>query len=359
MPPKKQSTEDISQEENLSNEDKLKLLDSILTKKYGDSYYGKKRKIEDIKFISTGCLSLDEVLGKGVAESRLIELYGPESSAKSTIAQTIVASFQRQGKICAYIDAEFALDTKYAAMLGVDIDSLIIIQGKNAEENLEALRTLTSCGYVSFVVVDSVASLVPKVIMEKGVDESTMALLARYMSAVTPQVVSYCGKSKCSVLYINQLRASMNMYGPSTSTSGGNSLKYYASTRLETKRGKPIKKDGKDVGITVELKAAKNKCSRPFISRELTILFPYKNSDGEWVAGIDWFSDLVDTAIDRDIIIKTGSYFQYGSLRTQGLETFKEALSKEPTLIESIRTKLYDEEYIEEYDGTEEEIQAA
>jgi recombination protein RecA len=288
----------------------------------------------DVRGISTGSLSLDVALGgKGLPRGRIIEIYGNESSGKTTIALHAVANAQREGGVAAYIDAEHALDPTWAKRIGVDLESLLVSQPAFGEEALRIAEMLVKSNAVDIIVIDSVAALVPKNEAENDIGEPSVGQQARLMSQALRVLNPVIGKTKTCVIFINQIRQKIGvMYGNPETTTGGLALKFYASCRLEVRRG-PAVKDGDDViGTEVKVKVVKNKVAPPFRTAEFEVLHD---------RGINTFSDLVNIAADCGALEKSGSFFSFNGQRLgQGKENVKQFLTENPALAEEVRAKV-------------------
>lgn len=288
----------------------------------------------NIEAIPTGSLSLDMALGVGgVPKGRIIEIYGPESSGKTTLALHIVAEAQKQGGIAGFIDAEHALDPVYAKNIGVNIDDLYISQPDNGEQALEITETMVRSGAVDIIIVDSVAALVPKTEIEGDIGDSHVGLQARMMSQACRKLTSAISKTNCIVIFINQLRDKIgSFYGPSETTTGGRALKFYASVRLDVRRIEQIKQGGEAVGNRVKVKVVKNKVAPPFKDAEFDIMF------GE---GISRAGDILDLAVKHSIIQKSGAWFSYNDQKIgQGRENAKKYLSDNPDVMDEVSDKV-------------------
>ncbi len=288
----------------------------------------------NIEAIPTGSLSLDMALGVGgVPKGRIIEIYGPESSGKTTLALHIVAEAQKQGGIAGFIDAEHALDPVYAKNIGVNIDDLYISQPDNGEQALEITETMVRSGAVDIIIVDSVAALVPKTEIEGDIGDSHVGLQARMMSQACRKLTSAISKTNCIVIFINQLRDKIgSFYGPSETTTGGRALKFYASVRLDVRRIEQIKQGGEAVGNRVKVKVVKNKVAPPFKDAEFDIMF------GE---GISRAGDILDLAVKHNIIQKSGAWFSYNDQKIgQGRENAKKYLSDNPDVMDEVSDKV-------------------
>ena len=328
---------------NMNREDKLKALDAALTqieKAYGK---GSVMKLGDsganmnIETVPTGSISLDIALGLGgVPKGRIIEVYGPESSGKTTVALHMVAEVQKRGGIAGFIDAEHALDPVYAKNIGVDIDNLYISQPDNGEQALEITETMVRSGAVDIVIVDSVAALVPKAEIDGEMGDSHVGLQARLMSQALRKLTAVISKSNCVVIFINQLREKVGvMFGNPETTTGGRALKFYSSVRLDVRRIETLKQGGEVIGNRVRVKVVKNKIAPPFKEAEFDIMFG---------KGISREGDILDLAAKDNIIEKSGAWFAYnGSKIGQGRETAKQYLADNPDILaeveEKVRTK--------------------
>jgi recombination protein RecA len=288
----------------------------------------------NVDAVSTGCLSLDLALGVGgVPRGRIIEIYGPESSGKTTLAQHIIAEVQKQGGIAAFIDAEHALDPEYAKKIGVNIDEMLISQPDTGEQALEILETLVRSNAVDVVVVDSVAALVPKKEIEGDMGDLQMGSQARLMSQALRKLTGVISKSKTIVIFINQLRMKIGvMFGNPETTTGGNALKFYASVRIDIRKIAQIKQGDKMIGNRVKCKIVKNKVAAPFKSCEFDIMY----NEGISVAG-----DLLDTGVQRGTITKTGNSYSLGETKLGvGRENAKAFLKEHPELMSQIREQI-------------------
>ncbi len=318
-------------------EEKLKALKSTvdrLEKSYGKGIVMRlgDKTVLDVESIPTGSLSLDLALGiNGFPKGRIIEIYGPESSGKTTLAIHAIAECQKQGGIAAFIDAEHAFDRNYASALGVDVDNLLISQPDNGEQALEITEHLIRSGAIDIIVVDSVAALVPKAEIEGEMGDSKMGLQARLMSQAMRKLTGTIGKTGSACIFINQLREKIGvMFGNPETTTGGNALKFYASVRLDIRKsGSAIKdKEGNVVGNHVRVKVVKNKLASPFRVAEFDITFG---------KGISKTGEIIDIGVDQDIINKSGSWYSYnGSKIAQGRESAKRFIEDNPELGEEI-----------------------
>ena len=284
----------------------------------------------NVDAIPTGALALDIALGiGGVPRGRIIEVYGPESSGKTTLAQHIVAECQKRGGIAAYVDAEHALDPEYARNLGVNVDELLISQPDTGEQALDITEELVRSGAVDVVVVDSVAALVPKAEIEGSMEDQQMGLQARLMSKALRKLTGIIGKTNTTVIFINQLRMKIGvMYGNPETTTGGNALKYYASVRMEIRRTEGLKGDGEEIGNHVRVRVLKNKVAPPFRTAEFDIIFG---------KGICKVGNILDVAVNLGIVNKAGSWFSYKEERLgQGRDKAKEFLTSNPEILQEV-----------------------
>ena len=285
---------------------------------------GEGEVIEDIQVVSTGSLGLDIALGVGgLPRGRVIEIYGPESSGKTTLTLQVVAEMQRQGGQCAFVDAEHALDIQYAQKLGVNLQDLLISQPDTGEQALEIVDSLVRSGAVDLIIVDSVAALTPKAELEGEMGDSLPGLQARLMSQALRKLTAHIKKTNCMVIFINQIRMKIGvMYGSPETTTGGNALKFYASVRLDIRRTGQIKSGEDIVGNTTRVKVVKNKVAPPFKQVEFDIMY------GE---GISKTGELLDLGVKAGIVEKSGSWFSYDSIRIgQGRENSKTYLTENP-----------------------------
>ena len=334
----KETKEDAAAKELREGKDKaLKMaLDKIETDfgKGSIMRLGDKSSV-NVDCIPTGALALDIALGVGgVPRGRVIEIYGPESSGKTTLAQHIVAEAQKKGGIAAFIDAEHALDPEYAKNLGVNVDELLISQPDTGEQALEIAEELVRSGAIDVIVIDSVAALVPKAEIEKAMDEQQMGLQARLMSKALRKLTGIVGKTNTTVIFINQLRQKIGvMYGNPETTTGGNALKYYASVRLDIRRFDSVKnKDGEDIGNRVRVKVVKNKVAPPFRVAEFDIVYG---------KGICALGNILDVAVNMDIIKKAGAWFSYNDEKLgQGRDKSKEFLGEHPEILKEVEEKV-------------------
>ncbi len=298
---------------------------------------GAKGTLVDIESISTGSLGLDLALGiGGLPKGRVVEIYGPESSGKTTLTLHCIAEAQKKGGICAFVDAEHALDPGYARKLGVDIEELLISQPDTGEQSLEIADTLVRSGAVDIVVIDSVAALVPKAELEGEMGDSHVGLQARLMSQALRKLTGSINRSKCMVIFTNQIRSKIGvMFGSPETTSGGNALKFYASVRLDIRRIGQIKDKDEVIGNQTRVKVVKNKVSPPFRVVEFDIVY------GE---GISKTGELLDLGVKADLVEKSGSWFSYNSQRIgQGRENAKVFLKENPEMADEIEKKIRDQ----------------
>jgi recombination protein RecA len=296
---------------------------------------GENKHMSDIEAISTGSLSLDIALGiGGLPLGRIVEIYGPESSGKTTLTLEVIAQAQKKGKTCAFIDAEHALDPVYAARLGVDVNSLLVSQPDTGEQALEICDMLVRSGGVDVIVVDSVAALVPKAEIEGDMGESHVGLQARLMSQALRKLTGNLQQANCMCIFINQLRMKIGvMFGNPETTTGGNALKYYASVRLDIRKGTPIKtKDGDVLGNETKVKVVKNKVAPPFKAAEFQILYN---------KGISKGSEIVDLGVKIKAIVKSGAWFSYnGEKIGQGKSNVIDYLAEHPEVSDEIEAKI-------------------
>ncbi|MBR3255260.1 MAG: recombinase RecA [Clostridia bacterium] len=322
--------------ENTEKKKALEMAMSQIEKQFGKGSVMKlgEFKAMEVEAISTGALSLDMALGiGGVPRGRIIEIFGPESSGKTTLALHVVAEAQKMGGEAAFIDAEHALDPVYAKKLGVDIDNLIVSQPDTGEQALEITESLVRSGALDVIVVDSVAALVPKAEIDGDMGDSHMGLQARLMSQALRKLAGAINKSKTVLIFINQLREKIGvMFGNPETTTGGRALKFYASVRLDIRRIENIKQDGQVTGSRARVKVIKNKVAPPFREAEFDIVY------GE---GISKAGNILDMAVNMDIIEKSGSWFSYNGERIgQGRENIKKLLQDNPKMLEEVEAKV-------------------
>ena len=339
----------------MAREDKLKALDAAISqieKQYGK---GSIMKLGDnsahmnVETIPTGSLSLDIALGLGgLPKGRIIEIYGPESSGKTTVALHAVAEVQKRGGIAGFIDAEHALDPAYAKNIGVNIDELYISQPDCGEQALEITETMVRSGAVDIVIVDSVAALVPKAEIVGDIGDSQVGLQARLMSQALRKLTAVISKSNCIVIFINQLREKVGvMFGNPETTTGGRALKFYSSVRMDVRRIESLKQAGEVVGNRTRVKIVKNKVAPPFKEAEFDIMFG---------KGISKEGDILDLAADCGIIVKSGAWYAYnGDKIGQGRENAKTYLRENPLVCEEVEAKVREKFQL---DGTAEETDA-
>lgn len=303
----------------------------------------------NVETCPSGSLGLDLALGVGgVPKGRVVEIYGPESGGKTTVALHMVAEVQKRGGIAGFIDAEHALDPVYAKKIGVDIDNLYISQPDTGEQALEITETMVRSGAVDIVIVDSVAALVPKAEIEGEMGDSHVGLQARLMSQALRKLTAVIGKTSCTVIFINQLREKVGvMFGNPETTTGGRALKYYSSIRLEVRRGEQIKKDGEVIGNRTRIKVVKNKVAPPFREAEVDIIY------GE---GISREGDILDLAANENIVNKSGAWYAYnGSKIGQGRENAKIYLKEHPEVMAEVEQKVREKYSKEDTEDTEED----
>ncbi len=324
----------------MEREEKLKALDAALSqieKQYGK---GAVMKLGDpasqmnVETIPTGSLSLDIALGLGgIPKGRIVEIYGPESSGKTTVTLHMIAEVQKRGGIAGFIDAEHALDPVYAKNIGVDIDNLYISQPDHGEQAMEIAETMVRSGAIDIVVVDSVAALVPKAEIDGDMGDSHVGLQARLMSQALRKLTAVVSKTNCTVVFINQLREKIGvMFGNPETTTGGRALKFYASVRMDVRRIESLKQGGEVIGNRTRVKVVKNKVAPPFKEAEFDIMF------GE---GISMVGDILDLAAECDIIVKSGAWYAYeGNKIGQGRENAKQYLKDNPAVCDEVAAKV-------------------
>lgn len=327
--------------EKMSSEKEAKLKALQLTLDKLDKTYGKgtvmkmgDKAIEEVETISSGSLGLDLALGvNGYPKGRIIEIYGPESSGKTTLTLHAIAEAQKAGGIAAFIDAEHAFDRNYAEKLGVDIENLIISQPDNGEQALEIAENLIRSGAIDIVVIDSVAALTPKSEIEGEMGDSKMGLHARLMSQALRKLTGTISKTHCTVFFINQLREKIGvMFGNPETTTGGNALKFYASVRLDIRRSSQIKDGENVIGNRTKVKVVKNKVAPPFKTAEFDIMY------GE---GVSKTGEILDLAVEFEIIKKAGSWFSYGETKLgQGRDAVKALIKDNPELADELEVKI-------------------
>ena len=324
----------------MAQEDKLKALDAALAQIEKQFGKGSVMKLGDsganmnIETVPTGSLSLDIALGLGgIPKGRVIEIYGPESSGKTTVALHMVAEVQKRGGIAGFIDAEHALDPVYAKNIGVDIDNLYISQPDNGEQALEITETMVRSGAVDIIIVDSVAALVPKAEIDGDMGDSHVGLQARLMSQALRKLTSIVSKSNCIVIFINQLREKIGvMFGNPETTTGGRALKFYSSVRLDVRRVEALKQGGEVVGNHTRVKIVKNKVAPPFKEAEFDIMY------GE---GISKLGEMLDLGVKLDLVQKSGSWFSLGEVRMgQGRDAAKQYLVDHPDQCDAVEQEI-------------------
>ena len=321
------------------NADKLKVLNAVMEKIEKDFGKGSimrmnSQEVSDVPVIPTGSITLDIALGVGgYPKGRVVEIYGPESSGKTTLAIHAIAEAQKAGGIAAFIDAEHAFDSFYAQKLGVDVDNLLISQPDNGEQALEIADSLIRSSAIDIIVIDSVAALTPKAEIEGEMGDSKMGLQARLMSQALRKLTSSISKTKTVCIFINQLRDKIGVvYGNPETTTGGNALKFYASVRLDIRRVTTIKDGDQPIGNQVRVKVVKNKVAPPFRKAEFEITF------GD---GISHIGELVDLSTELDIVKKSGSWFSYNDTKIgQGRDAVKRMLQDNPELCEELEAKI-------------------
>ena len=324
--------------ENAEKRKALEVAMSQIEKQFGKGSVMKlgEYKAMEVEAIPTGALSLDIALGiGGVPRGRIIEVFGPESSGKTTLALHIIAEAQKMGGEAAFIDAEHALDPVYARKLGVDIDNLIVSQPDTGEQALEITEALVRSGALDVVVVDSVAALVPKAEIDGEMGDSHMGLQARLMSQALRKLAGAINKSKTVIIFINQLREKIGvMFGNPETTTGGRALKFYASVRMDIRKTEMMKQDGQVIGNRVRVKVIKNKVAPPFREAEFDVLYG---------KGISKVGNILDMAVNLDIVEKSGAWFSYNGQRiSQGRENAKRYLEEHPDIMDEIEKKVRD-----------------
>ena len=350
----------------MSDENKKKALDAAIAKLEKDFGKGTVMKLGDpaaqvqVETVPTGSLSLDIALGMGgVPKGRIVEIYGPESSGKTTVALHMIAEVQKRGGIAGFIDAEHALDPVYAKNIGVDIDELYISQPDSGDQALEITETMVRSGAIDIIVVDSVAALVPKQEIEGDMGDSHVGLQARLMSQALRKLTPVISKSNCVVIFINQLREKVGvMFGNPETTTGGRALKFYASVRMDVRRIETLKQGGEMVGNRVRVKIVKNKVAAPFTQCEFDILYgegiskegslleiapPFKEAEFDIMfgKGISREGDILDLAANVDVINKSGAWYAYnGEKIGQGRENAKTYLASHPEIMEEVEEKV-------------------
>lgn len=327
------------EKERPQNAEKLKALQLTLDKIEKSYGKGTIMKLGDsavvpVEVISTGSLTLDMALGTGgLPRGRVVEIYGPESSGKTTLAIHAIAEAQRAGGIAAFIDAENAFDSSYAKKLGVDVENLLVSQPDNGEQALEITENLIRSGAIDIIVIDSVAALTPKSEIEGEMGESKMGLQARLMSQALRKLTGTINKTGCCCIFINQLREKIGvMFGNPETTTGGNALKFYASVRLDIRRTSQIKEGDSVVGNRTRVKVVKNKLAPPFRQAEFDIIYGL---------GISKTGEIIDLAVDNGVVKKSGSWFSYGDTKLgQGRDAVKQLLLDNPELAEELENKI-------------------
>ena len=337
-----------------NNEEKKKALDAAIAKLEKDFGKGAVMRLGEsgahvaVETVPTGCLSLDLALGLGgVPKGRVIEVYGPESSGKTTLTLHAIAQAQKQGGKAAFIDAEHAIDPVYAKNLGVDIDELILSQPDSGEQALEIAEMLVRSGVIDLIVIDSVAALVPQVELDGEMGDAAVGLQARLMSKALRKLSGVMNKTNCTVIFINQLREKIGvMYGNPETTTGGRALKFYSSVRVEIRRSEQIKQNGEIIGNKANIKVVKNKVAPPFKTTQVDIIYG---------KGISRDGEILDLAVEGDIVEKSGAWYAYnGEKIGQGRENAKNFLIEHPAIFEEVEEKVKAQLF-----GTEEVAEAA
>ncbi|MBS8122002.1 recombinase RecA [Candidatus Vampirococcus lugosii] len=285
-----------------------------------------------ISTFSTGSYIMNTIVGGGYPHGRIVEIYGPESSGKTTFALHAISEIQKKGEMAAFIDAEHALDPEYAKKLGVKTDDLLLSQPDYGEQALQIAQELAQTGIIKLIVIDSVAALVPKAEIEGDMGDSHMGLQARLMSQGLRKLAGVLSKTGTTVIFINQIRSKIGViFGSPEVTSGGNALKFFASQRIEIRRGEKIEEDKEQIGYKAKIKVVKNKISPPFKTAEITVKFNQ---------GIDKMSDLLDAAMFFDIIQRSGAFYSVGDKKVQGKENLSNLLKESPKLLKSVQDQL-------------------
>jgi recombination protein RecA len=326
----------MAKKEKIEKGDLKEAIEQI-KQKFGEGAIMKLKEVKpaSVDVISTGCISLDLALGVGgLPRGRVVEIYGPEASGKTTVALHVIAEAQKKGGVGAFVDAEHALDPEYAKRIGVNVEELLISQPESGEEALEIVKTLVESGEVDVIVVDSVAALVPKAEIAGEMGEFEIGLQARLMSQALRVLSSSIAKTKSIVIFLNQTRMKIGAYGKPETTPGGLALKFYASVRIELKRTAQIKKGDEIIGNKILAKIVKNKVAAPFKTAEFNI---YYNE------GISKEADLINTGLKYGVIKKSGSWLEFENKKLgQGIEQAKEFLKQNPNLAEEIRKKIFE-----------------
>lgn len=319
------------------NKKELQTVVDEIKDKFGEGVIMKLGDVKkvDVESISTGAISLDLALGiGGIPRGRVVEVYGPESSGKTTLTLHIIANIQKSGGVAAFIDAEHALDPEYAKRIGVNINDLLISQPDNGEQALDIVETLVNSGQVNVIVVDSVAALVPKAEIEGEMGDHHVGRQARLMSQALRKLTSVISKTNCTVIFINQIRMKIGvMFGNPETTTGGNALKFYSSVRIEVRRAAQIKRAEDIVGNRVKVKIVKNKVAPPFKTAEFDIMYN---------EGISTSGDILDTGVKYEIIAKRGNSYSFGDNKLgTGRETAKQFLKENPKIMKEITKEIY------------------
>lgn len=320
------------------NDKKLLAVVDEIREKFGEGVLMKLGDVKrvDVASIPTGSISLDIALGiGGIPRGRVVEIYGPESSGKTTLTLHIIANAQKAGGVAAFIDAEHALDPEYAKRIGVNINDLLISQPDNGEQALDIVETLVSSGEISIIVVDSVAALVPKAEIEGDMGDSHMGRQARLMSQALRKLTAIIARSNCTVIFINQIRMKIGvMFGNPETTTGGNALKFYASVRIEVRRSAQIKKGEDIVGNRTKVKIVKNKVAPPFKTCEFDIMYN---------EGVSASGDVLDTGVKFEVIEKKGNSYNFDEIKLGvGRENAKVTLKADPKIMKEINKKIYE-----------------
>jgi recombination protein RecA len=326
-----------SKKENSGKKKAIDMAVQQIEKQFGKGSimkFGSKEKISDVDVIPTGALSLDVALGiGGIPKGRIIEIYGPEASGKTTLAMHILAEAQKKGEAVAFIDAEHALDPKYAENIGLNVEDLYISQPDFGEQALEILETLVRSAAFGVIVIDSVAALTPRAEIEGEMGDSHMGLQARLMSQALRKLTAISGKTGTTIIFLNQLRMKIGiMFGNPETTTGGNALKFYTSVRMDIRQKDKILKDGQVIGHTRKVKVVKNKMAPPFKEATFDMIYPM---------GIDKESSILDAAVDQGVVEKSGAWYKYGDVQiAQGREASIQALKEDKKLRDKIEKEV-------------------
>jgi len=332
----------MAKKETTEADIKLKALESLLTKNYGSNYIGVNQKKEiETEFLVTEYPSINYVLGGGVPVGKLIEIYGKPSSGKSTVSYQLIAQVQKAGKRCVLIDAENSFDINYARNLGIDPINLAIFTPDTAEQAMDLTREVAKSDVFSLIVIDSIAALSTKEDVGKTSEEFSMAVMPRLLGKTIKEICNSCAKNDCTVIAINQVRDNLSPYGQKEITPGGNALKFHASIRVKVTRKEYLKEKNEVYGILSEFKTEKNKVGLPYRARTITILFPHQDpASKKMVAGIDFVQEVINAAIEKDLIICKGGWFYYGEEKVQGMPKCREYFILNPDQLKKLKKTL-------------------